>query len=242
MQQSRRPLCARGEVDDAIEQYVKLGELYRSDGLSVKAIAVYKKIAKLDPATSRPIRPAPISTGSKASSARPRSGCDRGGAFHQGRRHAKLTEAYRRLRNSILRTPRRLRSRPYLLLKADTPEEAAIEYDRAAQAAQAAGQAAEAKRLFQKARDLLPQAAEAIWAWRRCFAGKENLPRRSTFWKRSRPPSPKRQGVADVGRSAGAARAGAEAVTALQKAIALGTPEGGSPRPGAGPAPDRTGR
>ena len=33
----------------AIDQYLKLGELYRGDGLSVKAIAVYKKIAKLDP-------------------------------------------------------------------------------------------------------------------------------------------------------------------------------------------------
>ncbi len=39
-----------GKTADAIDQYLKLGELYRADGLSVKAIAVYKKIAKLDPA------------------------------------------------------------------------------------------------------------------------------------------------------------------------------------------------
>ena len=38
-----------GRVPEAIEQYLKLGQLYRADGLSVKAIAVYKKIVKLDP-------------------------------------------------------------------------------------------------------------------------------------------------------------------------------------------------
>jgi tetratricopeptide (TPR) repeat protein len=37
-----------GRPTEAIEQYLKLGELYRADGLAVKAIAVYKKIIKQD--------------------------------------------------------------------------------------------------------------------------------------------------------------------------------------------------
>lgn len=38
-----------GAVKEAIDKYLKLGELYRADGLHVKAIAVYKKVVKLDP-------------------------------------------------------------------------------------------------------------------------------------------------------------------------------------------------
>ncbi|MFQ5839556.1 MAG: tetratricopeptide repeat protein [Candidatus Methylomirabilales bacterium] len=38
-----------GNKAEAIKHYMRLGEAYRSDGLSLKAIAVYKKILKLDP-------------------------------------------------------------------------------------------------------------------------------------------------------------------------------------------------
>ncbi len=43
-------LCARtGNTAEAIAHYMRLGEVYRVDGLYVRAIAVYKKVLKLDP-------------------------------------------------------------------------------------------------------------------------------------------------------------------------------------------------
>lgn len=43
-------LCARmGNKDEAITYFMRLGEVYRDDGFTVRAIAVYKKVLKLDP-------------------------------------------------------------------------------------------------------------------------------------------------------------------------------------------------
>lgn len=43
-------LCARmGNKAEAINYFMRLGEVYREDGLNVRAIAVYKKVLKLDP-------------------------------------------------------------------------------------------------------------------------------------------------------------------------------------------------
>ncbi len=43
-------LCARmGNKAEAISYFMRLGEVYRDDGLTVRAIAVYKKVLKLDP-------------------------------------------------------------------------------------------------------------------------------------------------------------------------------------------------
>ncbi|MFQ5803770.1 MAG: tetratricopeptide repeat protein [Candidatus Methylomirabilales bacterium] len=43
-------LCARmGNKAEAITYFMRLGEVYRDDGLTVRAIAVYKKVLKLDP-------------------------------------------------------------------------------------------------------------------------------------------------------------------------------------------------
>ncbi len=43
-------LCARmGNKAEAITHFMRLGEVYRDDGLTVRAIAVYKKVLKLDP-------------------------------------------------------------------------------------------------------------------------------------------------------------------------------------------------
>ncbi len=43
-------LCARmGNKAEAISYFMRLGEVYRDDGLNVRAIAVYKKVLKLDP-------------------------------------------------------------------------------------------------------------------------------------------------------------------------------------------------
>lgn len=43
-------LCVRmGKQAEAISYFMRLGEVYRDDGLNVRAIAVYKKVLKLDP-------------------------------------------------------------------------------------------------------------------------------------------------------------------------------------------------
>ena len=63
-----------GKVSDAIEQYVKLGESCTGRmGCRSRLSPFTRRLPSLTPPTSRPIRPAPISTGSRASSARPRS-------------------------------------------------------------------------------------------------------------------------------------------------------------------------
>ncbi len=217
-----------GKLADAIEQYVKLGELYRADGLSVKAIAVYKKIAKLDPAN--------ISAYQACADLYWEQGLV-GEAkiqmttvvehFTKVGDTAKLTEAYRRLAQFDPTNSAAIAKLADLLLKAGTPEEAAIEYDRAAQAAQAAGQAAEAKRLFQKARDLFPQAAEANLGLAEMLRGEGKLAEAVDVLEKVTAAEPENaKGWQTLGEVRASLGLGAEAVTALQRAIALGTPEG----------------
>jgi tetratricopeptide (TPR) repeat protein len=217
-----------GKVADAIEQYVKLGELYRADGLSVKAIAVYKKIAKLDPTNIAAyqacadlyweqglVGEAKIQMTTVVEH------------FAKVGDTAKLTEAYRRLAQFDPTNIAAIAKLADLLLKAGTPEEAAIEYDRAAQAAQAAGQAAEAKRLFQKARDLLPQAAEANLGLAEMLRGEGKLAEAVDVLEKVTAAEPENaKGWQTLGEVRASLGLGAEAVTALQKAMALGTPEG----------------
>jgi tetratricopeptide (TPR) repeat protein len=154
-----------GKTAEAIEHYLKLGELYRADGLSVKAIAVYKKIAKLDPARTEAylacadlyweqglVGEAKIQMATVVEH------------YSKAGDAAKLIEAYKRLvyfdpNNSSVVV--RLAD---ALLRDGKREAAAAEYERAGQFAEAAGHAAEAKRLMQKARDLSPRAPEATVA------------------------------------------------------------------------------
>ena len=217
-----------GKVADAIEQYVKLGELYRADGLSVKAIAVYKKIAKLDPANIAAyqacadlyweqglVGEAKIQMTTVVEH------------FAKVGDTAKLTEAYRRLAQFDPTNSATIAKLADLLMKAGTLEEAVIEYDRAAQAAQAAGQAAEAKRLFQKARELLPQAAEANLGLAEMLRGEGKLAEAVDVLEKVTAAEPENaKGWQTLGEVRASLGLGAEAVTALQKAIALGMPEG----------------
>ncbi|MBI4737529.1 MAG: tetratricopeptide repeat protein, partial [candidate division NC10 bacterium] len=151
-----------GRAAEAIEQYLKLGELYRADGLSVKAIAVYKKIVKLD------------STRTEAHLA-----CadlyEEQGLTGEAKLHLatvaehytkagdspKVVEIYQRLAQLDPANHTLLVKVGDLLLKEGMREAAAAEYERASQAAQAAGQIAESKRLLQKVRELAPDSAEA---------------------------------------------------------------------------------
>ena len=153
-------LYARGgKTAEAIEQYLKLGELYRADGLSVKAIAVYKKIAKLDPTRTVAYEACAelyweqgLAGEAKIQMATVAEHYAKAGDT------AKLIEAYQRLTQFDPTNVQVMTRLGDLFLKLGRREEAAAEYD---QAAQAAGQTPEAKRLFQKARELVPESHEA---------------------------------------------------------------------------------
>ena len=150
-----------GKPADAIEQYLKLGDLYRTDGLSVKAIAVYKKIAKLDPnrteahlACADLYQEQGLVGEAKVQLATAIEHYSKAGDT------AKVTEIYQRLTQLDPTNHALLTKLADLLAKQGMREAAAAEYGRAAHAAQAAGQTVESKRLFQKARDILPESAE----------------------------------------------------------------------------------
>jgi tetratricopeptide (TPR) repeat protein len=148
-----------GRLAEAIEQYRKLGESYRTDGLSVKAIAVYKKIAKLDPTWTAAytacgdlyleqglVGEAKLQFATAAQ------------LYAKAGETSKVVEIYQRLAQLDPANLSLLTKLADLLAKQGAPEAAAAEYERAAQAAEAAGQTADAKRLLKKARDLVPAA------------------------------------------------------------------------------------
>src|ERR1700674_2589092 len=45
----------QGETFQALEYFERLGQIFQNDGFTTKAIAIYKKIAKLAPEESRPL-------------------------------------------------------------------------------------------------------------------------------------------------------------------------------------------
>jgi tetratricopeptide (TPR) repeat protein len=216
-----------GKAADAIDQYVKLGELYRADGLSVKAIAVYKKIAKLDPSNIAAYQACADLYWEQGLVGEAKiqlmTLVER---FAKAGDAPKLIEAYRRLAQFDPGNTAAIAKLADLLMKEGKQEEAAIEYDRASQAAQAAGQTAEAKRLFQKARDLLPQAAEANLGMAEILRGEGKLPEAIEVLEKLTVAEPENakawQTLGEVRASLGL---GAEAVNALQKATAFGMPE-----------------
>ena len=221
-------LYARGgRVAEAIEQYQKLGELYRADGLSVKAIAVYKKIAKLDPSLTSAyqacadlyweqglVGEAKIQMATVAEH------------YLKAGDRPKLIETYRRLTQFDPTNAAAIARLADLLLKEGKQEEAAAEYDRAAQTAQAAGQMAEADRFFGKARELLPRTpedtlelAETLRAEGRLAEAEELLGKITA----AKPGDAKAwQALGEVQGSLGKS---SEAVAALQQATHLGLPE-----------------
>ncbi|MEK7220706.1 MAG: tetratricopeptide repeat protein, partial [candidate division NC10 bacterium] len=150
-----------GRAAEAIEQYLKLGELYRTDGLSVKAIAVYKKIVKLDPTRAEAhlacadlYEEQGLTGEAKLHLATIAEHYTKAGDTR------KVVDIYQRLTQLDPTNPTLLTKVGDLLLKEGMREAAAAEYERAAQAAQAAGQIAEGKRLLQKVRELTPESAE----------------------------------------------------------------------------------
>lgn len=216
-----------GKLGDAIEQYLKLGELYRADGLAVKAIAVYKKIVKLDSARvvaylacadlymeQGLVGEAKIQLGTAAE------------LYAKAGETGEVVKTYQRLAQLDAGNAPLITKLADLLLRLGRKEEAAVEYERAAQAAQAAGQAAESKKLLKKARELAPQLvgpslgdaelllksgkfAEAVAGLTRLTASE---PENADAWRL-------------LGESCVGAGQGAEGLTALRQAMALGIGE-----------------
>lgn len=216
-----------GKTGEAIDQYLKLGELYRADGLSVKAIAVYKKIAKLDPARTEAylacadlyweqglLGEAKIQMATVVEH------------FTRSGETEKLIDAYKRLSQFDPTNANILARLADVMLREGMRDGAAAEYERAAQAAQAAGQAAEAKRLLQKAREASPSGREskATAAERLTAEGKVteaiDLLKELTAAEPGNPRAWRALGEAEASQ-----RHALEAVTALQRAVALGVPE-----------------
>jgi len=222
-----------GKTADAIDQYLKLGELYRADGLSVKAIAVYKKIAKLDPARTEAylacadlyweqglVGEAKIQMATVVEH------------FSRAGETPKLIDAYKRLSQFDPTNAAVLTRLADLMLREGMREPAAAEYERAAQAAQAAGQTAEAKRLLQKARALSPGAPEPKASLAARLLGEGKLAEAIDVLKEITSAEPENAKAWRALGEAQASQKGApEAISALQRAMALGVPEGEVARP-----------
>lgn len=222
-----------GKTADAIDQYLKLGELYRADGLSVKAIAVYKKIAKLDPTRTEAylacadlyweqglVGEAKIQMATVVEH------------FSRSGETPKLIDAYKRLSQFDPTNAAVLARLADLMVREGMREAAAGEYERAAQAAQAVGQAAEAKRLLQKARDLSPGMRESRASVAERLLGEGKLPEAIEVLKEITGAEPENaKAWRALGEAQASQKAAREALASLQRAVTLGVPEAEIARP-----------
>jgi len=222
-----------GKAAEAIEQYLKLGELYRADGLSVKAIAVYKKIIKLDPNRTQALLACAdlyeeqgLTGEAKIQLATAAEHYAKAGDT------PKVIEIYQRLAaldqtNHVL-----LRKLADLLLKEGKREEAAAQYELAAQAAEAVGQAAESKRLLAKVRELTPESPQAQLALAEQhlhegkYAEAVDALLKATAGDHTNAQAWRLLGEAYVGLGQAS-----EAISALEQAVGLGLPEDEVRRP-----------
>ena len=150
-----------GKAGDAIEQYLKLGELYRADGLSVKAIAVYKKIIKLDSNRTQALLACADLYEEQGLTGEAKIqlvlAAEQSGKAGDA---PKVIEIYQRLTALDQTNHTLLTKLADLLLKAGKRAEAAAQYELAAQASEAAGLAPETKRLRAKLRELTPESPQ----------------------------------------------------------------------------------
>lgn len=222
-----------GKASEAIEQYLKLGDLFRADGLAVKAIAVYKKIVKLAPtridvhlACADLYEEQGLTGEAKIQLAAVAEQYGKAGQTD------KLVEVYQRLAQLDPTNHALITKLGDLLLREGKQEAAAAQYEMAAQAAQAAGHAAETKRLLKKVRELRPDSpgaslglaearmrdgrhAEAVEALTRVTSAD---PRNGEAWRL-------------LGEATSQLGQAPEAIAALEKAVALGVPEAKIRRP-----------
>jgi tetratricopeptide (TPR) repeat protein len=222
-----------GKAGEAIEQYLKLGELFRADGLAVKAIAVYKKIVKLAPtridahlACADLYEEQGLSGEAKIQLAAVAEHYTRAGDT------GKLVEVYQRLAqldptNHVLIT-----KLGDLLMRAGKREAAASQYERAAEAAQAAGHAGETKRLLKKVHEIRPESPEAslTLAEAHLHAGR-HAEAVETLAMITRTDARNGEAWRLLGEAYSRLGQALEAIGALERAVTLGIPEARVRRP-----------
>ena len=216
-----------GKPTEAIEQYLKLGELYRADGFAVKAIAVYKKIIKLDATKTQALLACAdlyeeqgLTGEAKIQLATAAMQYGKAGDT------AKVIEIYQRLAGLDPSNYGLLTKLADFLLKEKRKEEAVTQYELAAQAAEAAGQGAESKRLLAKVRELSPESPHANLALAEQFL-REN--KYGEALERLLKATAVDAGYARTWHLLGEAYVGlgqaSEAITALEQAMSLGVSE-----------------
>jgi tetratricopeptide (TPR) repeat protein len=222
-----------GKAPEAIEQYLKLGELYRTDGLSVKAIAVYKKIIKLDPGrTEALLACADLYEEQGLTGEAKIQLVTAAEHYAKAGETPKVIEIYQRLAaldqaNSMLLT-----KLADLLRKEGRREEAAAQYELAAQAAEAAGQAAESKRLLAKMRELAPESPQAHLALgEQLLREGRHAEAVDALLKATASDRTNAQAWCQLGEAYVGLGQALEAIAALEQAVALGLPEDAVRRP-----------
>ena len=222
-----------GKAPEAIEQYLKLGELYRTDGLSVKAIAVYKKIIKLDPdRTQALLACADLYEEQGLTGEAKIQLVTAAEHYAKAGETPKVIEIYQRLAaldptNSMLLT-----KLADLLRKEGKREEAAAQYELAAQAAEAAGQAAESKRLLAKVRELAPESPQAHLALgEQLLREGRHAEAVDALLKATASDRTNAQAWCLLGEAYVGLGQASEAIAALEQAVELGLPEDGVRRP-----------
>ncbi len=222
-----------GKAPEAIEQYLKLGELYRTDGLSVKAIAVYKKIIKLDPGrTEALLACADLYEEQGLTGEAKIQLATAAEHYAKAGETPKVIEIYQRLAALDQANSTLLTKLADLLRKEGRREEAAAQYELAAQAAEAAGQAAESKRLLAKMRELAPEPPQARLALgEQLLREGRHAEAVDALLKTTASDGTNAQAWCQLGEAYVGLGQALEAIAALEQAVALGLPEDAVRRP-----------
>jgi pilus assembly protein FimV len=216
-----------GRAGEAIEQYLKVGSLYRADGLSVKAIAVYKKIIKLDPhrleahlACADLYEEQGLSGEAKVQLATVAEQYARTGNA------SKVVEIYQRLAQLDPGNAAVLGKLADHMTRAGMRDQAAAEYQRAAEAARAAGREPEARRFLQRLFELKPDSPAAAMATAEQALRDGQFPQAvEALGKVTRTESGNAQAWRLLGEAQSRLLRPAEAVAALEQAVRLGVSE-----------------
>ncbi len=222
-----------GKAAEAIEQYLKLGELYRADGLSVKAIAVYKKIIKLDPHRTQALLACADLYEEQGLTGEAKIQLAFVAEQYAKAGHTpKVIEIYQRLAALDQSNHALLTKLADLLLKGGKRAEAAAQFELAAQAAEAAGQVAESKRLQRKARELAPESPQAnlALAEQLLHEGK-HAEAADALLKATASDHTNAQAWRLLGEAYIGLGQASETITALEQAVGLGLPEDEVRRP-----------